>query len=81
MKEKKQWNKVVFSPKLVFRGVATPSFGLLPFYSSLNQALSKSNPTHLLNCHVKKAVSHIIVANELKMGLLYGNLYTSYVLM
>jgi len=56
MKEKKQWNKVVFSPKLVFRGVATPSFGFVVLlhldcclYSSLNQALSKSNPTHFLN--------------------------------
>jgi len=31
------------------------------------------------NCHVKKLVSYIIVTNELKMGIPYSNLYTSYI--
>jgi hypothetical protein len=28
------------------------------------------------NCHVRKLVGYIIVASELKMGILYSNLYT-----
>jgi hypothetical protein len=32
----------------------------------------------LKNWHTKISISCIIVANEMKMGLVYGNLYTSY---
>ncbi len=32
-----------------------------------------------LNYHVKKSISCIIVTSELKMGILYGNLHTSYI--
>jgi len=32
-----------------------------------------------MNYDVKKLVSCIIVASELKMGFLYGNLYTLYI--
>jgi len=32
-----------------------------------------------INCHVRKSVSCITIASELKMGLSYGNLYTLYI--
>jgi hypothetical protein len=32
-----------------------------------------------MNCHVKKSVSYIIVASELKMSFLYNNLCTLYI--
>jgi len=34
-----------------------------------------------LNGQIKKLVSCIIIENELKMGILYGNLYTLYIYM
>jgi hypothetical protein len=34
---------------------------------------------YIINCHVKKSVNCIIVTSELKMALLYNNLYTSYI--
>jgi hypothetical protein len=37
------------------------------------------NEVLIINCHVKKLVSCITIASELKMGLLYDNLYTSYI--
>ncbi len=33
----------------------------------------------LINSHVKKLVNYIIVASELKMGILYDNLYALYI--
>jgi hypothetical protein len=30
-------------------------------------------------CHVKKSLHYIIITNELKIGLLYNNLYTLYI--
>jgi hypothetical protein len=32
-----------------------------------------------MNYHVKKSVICIIVASQLKMGFVYGNLYISYI--
>ncbi len=36
-------------------------------------------PNYLINCHVRKSISYVIIASELKMGLLHNNLYTSYI--
>jgi hypothetical protein len=41
--------------------------------------LSPSKYMVLINCHVRKSISYIIITSELKMGLLFNNLHTSYI--
>jgi hypothetical protein len=44
--------------------------------TTIVQLSPKNMVYYYTNCHVRKLVSYIIVASELKMGLLYLNLYT-----
>jgi hypothetical protein len=48
-------------------------------YATIVQLSPLINGKLINNLPHQKLVSYIIVASELKMGLLYGNLYTLYI--
>jgi len=66
---------------LVIRAQKTICIQLLCNYIITTMQLSPWKYEKLINkkCHFKKLVNYIIIVSELKISLLYGNLYTLYI--